>query len=425
MNSHTQLQNADIPPHIDPAHVIDYDVFGDRRFYESGDLHLGLQKLAEETGRGIFWTPHNGGHWVINDHALLFEAVRDPDIFSSNNKPVSDGSMIMIPPMQGGGEPRFVPVSIDPPEHGIYRAPLMKAFAPSAILKLEGSIRVLASGLIDGLAPLGRGEFLNAVAEPLPVTVFMKLMGMPLERLGDFRAWMADMISDETARRASAFANVDRAMGELIVARRAERRDDLISQLLDSDLGGRPPSMVDMQSYCLLLFTAGLDTLVNAFTFGMYHLARHPELQERIRSDRSLIPAFIEESLRRYAVVMPPRIVERDAEFAGVQLKRGERVLLMLPAGNLDPEAFPDPLTFDIDREDKRHMTFNSGPHRCVGSHLARLEMRVFFEEWFKRMPTVHPDPEEAPTYRPGLNLSICKLPLVWDAAALPDRALN
>jgi len=171
-----------------------------------------------------------------------------------------------------------------------------------------------------------------------------------------------------------------------------------------------------MQSYCLLLFTAGLDTLVNTFTFGMYHLARFPDLQERIRADRSLIPELIEEVLRRYAVAMPPRIIAQDCEFGGVQLTKGERVMLMLPAANLDETAFPDALTFDIDRANKTHITFNSGPHRCVGSHLARLELRVFFEEWFERMPNVAADPDNPPTYRPGLNLTICKLPLTWDA---------
>jgi cytochrome P450 len=150
----------------------------------------------------------------------------------------------------------------------------------------------------------------------------------------------------------------------------------------------------------------------------MYHLACHPELQERIRADRTLIPALIEEVLRRYAVVMLPRIVARDAEFGGVRLKKGERALLMLPGGNLDPKSFPNPMTFDIDRQNKAHMTFGSGPHRCVGSHLARLEMRVFYEEWFARMPAVRIDPDERPTYRPGLNLTICKLPLIWDAVS-------
>jgi len=418
MNSSSPRSSPDIPPHIQPKNVLDYDIYGDRRFRATGDLHEGLFKLAEE-GRGIHWTPHNGGHWFINDHELLFQAARDPELFSSNNEIAGNGTMVMIPPMEGGGAPHFGPQSMNPPRHGLYRMPLMKAFAPNEIKRLEAGIRLLATDLIESLAPHGRGEFLKAVGEPLPVTVFMKMMGMPLSRLAEFRGWMNSMMSFDDGERAFAFASVNRAMSELIEARRVKREDDLISRLLDSDIEGHPPTLEDMQSYCLLLFTAGLDTLVNAFTFGMYHLARHPELQGRVRSDRALIPALIEEVLRRYAVVMLPRVVGRDAEFGGVQLKRGERVLLMLPAGNLDPAVFPQPMSFDIDRANKAHMTFNAGPHRCVGSHLARLEMRVFYEEWFRRMPNVRTDPDEPPTYRPGLNLTIRKLPLVWDA---PDR---
>jgi cytochrome P450 len=232
----------------------------------------------------------------------------------------------------------------------------------------------------------------------------------------EFRGWMFDMASDDNDRRANAYVQVTAAMGELIREREAGRKDDLISKLMDADIDGRPPTFAENQNYGMLLFTAGLDTLVNSFTFGIFQLARQPELQQRIKADRSLIPALIEELLRRYAIAMPPRIVMHDAEFGGVRLKAGDRVVMMLPAGNLDPSTFDDPLRFDIDREEVPHLTFNSGPHRCVGSHLARLELRVFFEEWFRAMPTVRLDPDQAPLYRPGLNLAIVKLPIVWDA---------
>jgi cytochrome P450 len=417
VNLHSSIEGMPIPPHVDPRLVIDYDVYGDRRFYETGDLHEGLYKLGEEVGRGIFWTPRNGGHWLINSHELMFEAVRNYDVFSSNNKVARYGAMVMIPAM-GGDEPIFAPQSLDPPDHGVFRKPLMKAFAPARVMEMEAGVRELARGMIDNIASLGRAEFLSMVAEPLPVTVFMKMMGMPLERIHEFRDYMANMASDDADKRAYAFGNIDKAMGELIRERVEKRQNDLISRLLDEDVGGRTPTYDEMQSYCLLLFTAGLDTLVNAFTFGTYQLARMPELQERIRADRSLINPLIEEILRRYAIAMPPRLVAQDTEFGGATLKAGDLVMLMLPAANLDPTAFDDPLTFDIDRAEETHMTFNSGPHRCVGSHLARLEMRVFFEEWFERMPTVLPDPAEPPTYRPGLNLTICKLPLIWEPVA-------
>jgi cytochrome P450 len=422
MNVHSPLA-GDIPPHIRPESVVDYNMFGDSRFFETGDLHIGLKKLADEEGRGIFWTPHNGGHWFINDHELLFQAAKNPDLFSNNSnviRPAQHGAIVMIPGFPDHSEPSMGPLTMDPPLHGAHRMPLMKAFAPNEIKRLEANIRKLAVGLIEELAKKGRGEFLEAVGEPLPVVVFMTMMGMPLERLHEFRSWMNDMASPSNEKRAASFANVDKAMGELVAARMARREDDLVSRLIDSDIDGRKPTVEELKGYCLLLFTAGLDTLVNGFTYGMYHLAIDVPLQERIRADRSLIPEFMEEVLRRYAVVMIPRIVSHDAEFGGVQLKAEDRVVLMLPAGNMDPESFSDPMTFDVDRENKAHMTFNSGPHRCVGSHLARLEMRVFYEEWFVRMPNVRIDPDAPPTYRPGFNLTICNLPLVWDPSEAP-----
>ena len=407
MNVETKVAREAIPAHVDPAFVRDYNVFQGYRFDEIGDLHEGLFRMGEELGRGIFWTPHNGGHWFINDHELLFQAVRKPDLFSS--------SKMTIPPMPPEQEPVFIPLTLDPPEHGPFRMPLMKAFAPDAIMKMEAGIRSLARGLIEAVVPNGRCEFIDAIGEPLPVTVFMNMMGMPLERMTEFREWMFDMASDDNARRANAYVRVTEAMGELIRERENGRKDDLISRLMDTDIDGRPPSFEENQSYGMLLFTAGLDTLVNGFSFGVFELTRQPALQERIKADRSLIPALIEELLRRYGIPMPPRIVMYDAEFGGVQLKQGERVVMMLPAGNLDPNTFDDPLTFDIDREEVPHLTFNSGPHRCVGSHLARLELRIFFEEWFRAMPTIRLDPEAKPLYRPGLNLAIVKLPIIWD----------
>ncbi|RYD89224.1 MAG: cytochrome P450, partial [Sphingomonadales bacterium] len=283
MNYETSIEGMPIPAHVDPRFVIDYDVYGDRRFFETGDLHEGLYKLGEEEGRGIFWTPRNGGHWLINGHALMFDAVRDYETFSSNNKVARHGAMVMIPSM-GGDEPIFAPQSLDPPEHGVFRRPLMKAFAPGPVKEMEVGIRAIATKLIDHIAPLGKAEFLSMVAEPLPVTVFLKMMGMPLERILEFREWMSDMASDDIDKRTGCFINIDKAMGELIRARMDKREDDLISRLLDEDVGGRTPTFDEMQSYCLLLFTAGLDTLVNAFTFGVYQLARLPELQARIKA---------------------------------------------------------------------------------------------------------------------------------------------
>lgn len=395
-----------LPGHIPPDRVVDYDLYQGQRYAESGDLHEGIFRVCEEAGRGIFWTPHNGGHWFINDYELLFEAARQPELFSSTE--------MTIPPVPE--EPKLIPLYLDPPVHGAFRAPLMREFTPGKVRAMEANIRAFACELIEAVADKGRCDFVEAIAEPLPIIIFMRIMGMPLDRLREFRNWILDMLSDSNERRASSYAHIAELMAGLIRERQAEPRDDLISRLLAFQIQGRPVNYEETQAYCLLLFAAGLDTVANALSFGMNHLAKEPALQERLRNDPNLVPEAIEEILRKFGVPMPARTATRDFEFGGVRIRKGERVLLMLAAANLDPKVFENPFAFDLDRENKVHIGFNVGPHRCIGSHLARLELQVFWEEWLKRMSNVRHDPAAAVTYRAGLTLAIEKLPLVWDA---------
>jgi len=410
MNVHTPLTRKEIPAHIDPANVVDFDMCNDYRYRAPGGPHAALSRLAEECGRGMKWTPHNGGHWFINDHELLFEAVRDPGLFSS--------TAMTIPPLPPELEPRAIPLFSDPPEHGPYRMPLMKAFAPARIQAMERDIRAFAGELIDAVAGETRFDFFDKIAEPMPVIIFMKLMGMNLDRLQEFRGWMVDMVSDSDEARLGSHRNVAAMMKPLIEARMVERGNDLISWLLDADIDGRAITYDELQAYCLLLFAAGLDTVANSMGFGMNYLAGDVVLQERLRAQPELIPEAVEEFLRLYAVAMPGRTVTRDAEFGGVRVRAGERVMLMFPGGNTDPKIFSNAEAFDLNRENKVHLSFNSGPHRCVGSHLARLELRVLYEEWFKRMPNVRLDPEHPTQYRTGVTLAVHSLPLIVERRA-------
>lgn len=393
------------PPHVDASRIVDYDAYRIERHASSGDLHEALFNLTEEIGRGIFWTPHNGGHWFINDYKLLFEAARKPEWFSS--------TAMTIPPVPD--EPKLIPLYLDPPEHGKFRQALAKEFSPSLMMKMKGSIREFAATLIDDFADKDRCEFVEALAEPLPVIIFMRLMGMPLDHLREFRKWIYDMLSPSDERRTAAYANIAELMDGLIRERQAQPRDDLISRLLDIKIDGRPVTYDEVQGYCLLLFAAGLDTVANSIAFGMNFLAGRPDLQQRLHANPTLIPDAVEELLRKFGVPTPARTAACDFEFGGVRIRKGERVMLMLPACNFDPAIHDDPYTFRLERENKTHLTFNAGPHRCVGSHLARIELRTFYEEWFKRMPTVRHDPDRKTVYRSGLTLAIQELPLVWD----------
>lgn len=394
------------PDDVNAALVRSLDFYADRRFFQNGNLHDALFQMAETEGRGIFWTPHNGGHWFINDHALLFEAVRDVDLFSSR--------FLTLPPMPEGQEPPVLPISLDGAEHAAYRVPLLKAFAPANVRAMDTNIRYFAAELIENVLPDGHCDFVSAIGEPLPVVIFMRFMGLDESRLREFRTWVYDMLSSDDDRRARSHKNIRAMLSEVIEQRRREPRQDLISRLLASRVFNRPLSDEELLAYCLLLFAAGLDTVANALAFGMKHLAQNANLQDELRRSPERIQAAVEEFLRLYGVANVVRVITRDTEWHGARLKAGQRVLMMLTVGNYDPAVYPDPAHFSLDRDGEPHISFNIGPHRCVGSHLARLELTIFYQEWFARMPNVALAPDAGAQLRGGQTLALTSLPLTW-----------
>jgi cytochrome P450 len=207
-------------------------------------------------------------------------------------------------------------------------------------------------------------------------------------------------------------------MHSTIMARKAEPRDDLISRLWASTIEGRPTELNDIEDYCVVLFLAGLDTVMNGMGLGIRHLAAHQDLQSEVRSNLALVPEVTEEMLRRYTFTVPPRMVAKDMEFDGVRMKKGEIAYLFLPAADLDPAKFPNPERFELTRQNKTHIAFGAGPHRCLGSHLARVELQLLYEEFLKRMPQFHLDPDRSLKWHGGTVIGPEKLWLCWDAQA-------
>ena len=294
MGDQADIIATPIPEYIDPALVVDFDLFGDHRFAEAGHPYDGLLRLMEETGPGIFWTPRNGGHWFITDYELLFEAARTTELFSSAN-----ASFPAVPPDQ---EAFLPPLNVDPPEHGKYRVPLMRAFSPANIRALDHAIRQTARELIEPFVARGHCDFFAEVSELLPLTIFMRMMGFDLSRLHEFRQWAVWMTESDVALRTRGFNNAIEMARPLLDERRIERRDDILSKLLDEQIEGRPLTQRELEGMCTLLLGAGLDTVVNSMSFSMEHLANNPALQDRLRADPSLIPEAVEEFLRRFAV---------------------------------------------------------------------------------------------------------------------------
>ncbi len=403
------------PQHVPESLVYDFDMFADPAY--TANPHKRLLDLIEHAPP-VFWTPRNGGHWIFLSYAANFIAARDTEMFSSEQMPMElvEQMMANLPP----GTPRIPlakPVSIDPPEHSKYRMPLQRVFSPKTINDLAGDIRALADQLIDRVIERGECEFMSDVAEPLPVQIFLKMMGLPLERQNEYRALVKELLAIQTGDLGKSIALLQRivaSMRDIMLERREHPRDDLISLLWKTEIDGKPTTLDHVDDYCVLLFIAGLDTVMNGMGFGVHHLAQDLALQEQLRANSKLIPEASEELLRRYSFVIPNRRVTKAAMFNGAPLQEGDRVMLFLPAADLDKNEFPNPENFDLKREHKVHIVFNAGPHRCLGSHLARLELQILYEQLLARLPAFRLDPTRPPAFHCGPIIGVDSLHLTW-----------
>ena len=405
------------PEHVPEALVYDFDFFGDPGLIADANTRV-LEVVRDAPP--VFWTPRNGGHWMLRGHSAVFKASRDPESFTVERFKYEDilAAKAALPP----GEPAPLiplPNSIDPPHHAMFRAPLLGVFSPKAMLALKDDIRALAAEMIEAVKPQGGCEFMAAIGEPLPVSIFLKLFGLPVERQKEYRAIVKQHMairSFEPGAAQKRLRQVADVMGETISERRAHPQNDILSTLWQSNFDGRPAEVHDLENYGVMLFLAGLDTVMNGMGLGVRHLADHPELQASLRANPKLVPDVSEELLRRYTFTLPPRLVTKDLEFEGVAMKEGETAVLFLPAADLDPTEFPEPGAFDIERENKAHIAFGTGVHRCLGSHLARIELQVLYEEMMDRLPEFRIDRSKPLRYHGGPVWGPDKLHLLWDA---------
>jgi cytochrome P450 len=367
----------------------------------------------------VFWTPRNGGLWIVIGYDEVFTAARDAEHFSSSLlSPEQMQAMMAGMPKDMPRIPQATPITIDPPEHAKYRAPLDKSFSPKAMMARKDMVRELADDLIGAVIDQGHCDVIPTIAEPLPVKVFLRLMGLSESRLGEFRDLVHQFLSRtlETVGDAASMGRkvADAMLGE-IMARKTDPKDDLISLLWQTEIDGVPMTLELMEDYALLLFIAGLDTVINGMGFGIRHLAMNPDLQDQLRADPSLIPDAVEEILRRYSFAVPMRRVAKDVELGGWALKPGDRVALYYPGSGLDPRAFPSPERFDMKREDSTHLAFGAGVHRCLGSNLARLELQVLYTQFLARLPKFRLDPDKPVTFHAGNIIAMDSLPIRWD----------
>jgi cytochrome P450 len=348
------------------------------------------------------------GAWLFTRAEDIRSALQQPDVFSSRLG--GDGS--------DGGMPPMIPIFLDPPDHTQYRRLLNPLFSPGVVGRMEESIRARIHTIVDGLVDRGGCDFVADVAIQFPTRVFTSWMGLPEDETDRFVALVSALIhggeADGEAARNAAVLDVFGVLNQLIADRVATPADDLMSQIAGQELDGRPLSQDELLRIAFLLFLAGLDTVAAALSFSFWHLAQSPGDRRAISTGAVSTGQAVEELLRRHSFVNLPRLVARDVEFAGVELRKGDPVVLSLPMASRDPDEYDDAVAVRLDREGGggRHYAFGLGPHRCLGSHLARLEMRMALDEWHARIPDYRLDGD--PGAYAGTVMGVTDLPLRW-----------
>jgi len=401
---------TNIPANVPNDRVYDFDVYGFEM--EGAEYQEGLKRLQAPEVPEIFWTTRNGGHWVVTRSEDINAILNKAELFSSHH--------ISVPkPEEGRQTLTLKPLQIDPPDHTKYRNLLAPALSPKAVKTLGEDARVLAIELIEGFKNRGECEFIGDFAAHLPIAIFMNIVDLPesdralLTELAD-----AAVRGKNEAKRNEALQKIAGYGMQKVMERRANPGTDLISTIATAKIDGVLVDDNTLAGMILLLLLAGLDTVASMLGFFAHFLACNPEHRKELIEDPSLIPNAVEELLRRFPIAILAREVKEDTEFKGVVLKAGDMIVAPTPLDGLDDRKFEDPLTVDFNRSKPIHATFGGGVHRCMGSMLARTELRVFLEEWLKRIPDFQVKSGADVKVSARNVATVTSLPLVWDTAS-------
>jgi pimeloyl-[acyl-carrier protein] synthase len=354
------------------------------------------------------------GHWVLTRYADIVSVLRSPH---------ASAERIEINQRQVPAEFQEVftarkdaMLSADPPRHTRLRLLVNKAFTPGAVADLAPFIQRFVDDVIDTVQPRGRLDVIRDLAYPLPATVIAEMLGVPHADRDRFKQWSDDIaavignfpggLSEGVLRRGVHGMRELRAYFRgIVVQRRVEPRDDLISALVKAQQEGDRLNEAELLANAVLLLNAGHETTTNLIGNGILALLRHPDQLGRLREDPARIPTAVEELLRYDSPVQfTSRVLKTDLTLGGKQLRAGQTVLLVLGAANRDPAQFPDPDRLDVGRADNKHLSFGLGSHYCLGAPLARLEGRIVFETLLRRLPGLRLA-GSAPVYRQNFNL--------------------
>ncbi len=364
--------------------LTDYDIF-DPEFVRDP-----FPSFAEirESQCPVAHTERWGGSWLPTRYEDVVAIAQEYETFTSRG-------ILVLPPPPGQNEGAYggvaaPPITSDPPDHHWHRRLILPVFAPQAVAKYEQGTRDLCNSLIDAFIDKGVADAAGDYAQHIPVRVIATMLGVPLEMEEEFTDWVRGTLENMTdmERRKWARQNIiEFFLAQVKDRQENPRENDLITELMNSEVEGKKVPIEYVLGVCNLMLVAGVDTTWSAIGSTLWHMAQHAEHRKQLRDNPDLWPTAIEELLRVYAPVTMARIVDHDVEYNGCPMKAGDRVLMPFPAANRDPRVFENPDEVILDREHNRHVAFGSGIHRCAGSNLARLEVRVALQTWLERIP--------------------------------------
>ena len=410
----------DAPPHVPRDRIVDINWAMGNVPNDLIDPYLPVGWMAgDDIPRILFNRPASGGlaaaagmgtgSWFVSHYKDIERVYSDNDCFS--NEGTAEFQRLI------GETFKSIPLAIDPPDHAQYRYFLMPWFAPSRLNKMDAQIRGLANEMIDVFAKAGEVDIAWDFGRVFPVRIFMQLMNFPPAMFEQFLDWEWDILhSGSLEKMQAALSGVLGFLRGFMAEKRANPDDGLVSYIVNADIKGRKSTEDEQIGMVWFLWLGGLDTVAATISQMYRRMALEPEIQDTLRANPSLIQGAVEEFLRTQPILSSARRATKDFEWHGVTVKAGDSISCLNPAGNFDPTQFTDPRRFDPSRKGNRHFTFVAGVHLCLGAPLARRELRILLEEWFRRIPPFRAKAGADTTVFPGL-MSIRNLPLVWDGA--------
>ena len=363
----------------------------------------------------VFWSPDLGGHWVLARAARIQEAWMRPDLFSARS--------VSVPRIDSPY--RLIPNNLDPPEHRAYQQIFTRQmFAPRIIDALAHAFRAMTRARIDAFFPEGCADFNAEYAQPLPVQIFLSMLGVAPERRVEFDSGVQRVFRGTTPEDVfGGMTEVAQLLDEWIESEMADReapRDaHVLEAMLRAEIDGRRLDKAELTSMATMLMLAGLDTVTSATLHQILFLATHPQHRQQLIDDPAKIPNAVEELLRRFSAPNLGRIVAQDCTFAGVPMREGDMVLVSTTIAGLDGERFERPFEVDFDRPGLKaeSLSFGTGIHMCSGHALARTELAITLQELLPRLPNLRLREGAEVRYASGGTLTITTpVPIEWDA---------